>query len=219
MVTLVPEIPDVGVNPLITGVAIGMINETGEYAVPPGVETEIAPVVAPLGTVAVICAPLFRVKVVATPLNLTDVVPVKLVPVIVTLDPVVPLAGVNPLILGIAGTMTEKAPEEVTVPPAVVTEIDPDVAPLGTVAEICVALFTEKVGVATKLNPTLVAPKRFVPVIVTIVPEGPEVGEKPLMLGKGGIVMEKALEEAALPQGVVTETVPVVAPLGTVAEI
>lgn len=53
-------------------------------AVPPGAVTEIGPVVAPDGTVAVICVALTTVKVAETPLKFTAVAPVKLVPVMVT---------------------------------------------------------------------------------------------------------------------------------------
>ena len=50
--------------------------------------TEMGPVVAPVGTVAVIRVLLFTVNVVAeTPLNFTEVAPVKPVPVITTRRP------------------------------------------------------------------------------------------------------------------------------------
>ena len=65
----------------------------------------------------------------------------KFVPVIVTLVPGVPLVGLNVVMVG-AGTLTVKLVEDVAVPPGVVTVIVPVVAPFGTVAVICVALFT-----------------------------------------------------------------------------
>ena len=65
----------------------------------------------------------------------------KFVPVIVTLVPGVPLVGLNVVMVG-AGTLTVKLVEDVAVPPGVVTVIVPVVAPIGTVAVICVALFT-----------------------------------------------------------------------------
>ena len=58
-------------------------------AVPDGVVTEIGPVVAPAGSVAVICVSLFTVKLAASPLKLTAVAPLNQFPVIVT-DGVVP---------------------------------------------------------------------------------------------------------------------------------
>jgi hypothetical protein len=73
-----------------------------EVAVPPGVATAMAPVLAPLGTVVVICVGESTVKVVAAvPLNFTAVAPVKLVPVMTTLVlPATPLPGEKPVIVG-----------------------------------------------------------------------------------------------------------------------
>jgi hypothetical protein len=71
-------------------------------AVPPGAVTEIGPVVAPDGTVAVICVALTTVKAAERPLKLTAVAPVKLVPVMVTVG-VVPahaLVGVKFVMVG-----------------------------------------------------------------------------------------------------------------------
>ena len=71
-------------------------------------------------------------KVAAAPLNVTAVAPVKFVPLIVTLAPTGPLAGVTLVIVG-AGT-TVKLVALVAVPPGVVTLTGPVVAPVGTVA-------------------------------------------------------------------------------------
>ena len=58
-------------------------------AVPFGVSTVIFPEVALEGTTALILVALFTVKLEAfTPLNLTDVAPIKLVPVKATVVPV-----------------------------------------------------------------------------------------------------------------------------------
>ena len=65
------------------------------------------------------------------------------------------------------------------------------------------------------LNFTDVAPVKFVPLMVTLVPTGPLVGEKLVMVG--GLVTVKLLLLVAVPSGVVTLTGPVVAPAGTVA--
>jgi hypothetical protein len=65
----------------------------------------------------------------------------------------------------------------------VVTAILP-VRPLeGTMNVIVVALVT--VGARTLLPPsvTAVAPIKFVPVMVTVVPEAPDPGEKPVIVG------------------------------------
>jgi hypothetical protein len=102
--------------------------------VPAGVPTPIFPVVAPAGTVAVIFDAETKVYVAETPLNVTAVTPVKLAPVIVTVVPTAPLAGVKLVILG----ATVKVAELVAVPPAVVTLTGPVVALAGTAAVICV---------------------------------------------------------------------------------
>ena len=73
------------------------------------------------------------VKVAALPLNATALAPVKFVPVIVTLVPTGPLAGVKLVIVG-ALALTVKLAELVAVPPGVVTVTGPVVAPAGTVA-------------------------------------------------------------------------------------
>ena len=71
-------------------------------------------------------------NVAALPLNVTAVAPVKLLPLIVTLAPTAPLAGVTFAIVG-AG-ITVKLVALVAVPPGVVTLTGPVVAPVGTVA-------------------------------------------------------------------------------------
>jgi hypothetical protein len=64
------------------------LNESLDVPVPTGVVTEIAPLVAPDGTVAVIVDASTTVNAVAaTPPNSTDVAPVRFGPVIVTTEP------------------------------------------------------------------------------------------------------------------------------------
>ena len=67
----------------------------------------------------------------------------------------------------------------------------------------------------TPLNATAVAPVKFVPLMVTLLPTSPLVGVKLVMVG--GLVTVKLLLLVAVPSGVVTLTGPVVAPAGTVA--
>ncbi|HEX7137805.1 MAG TPA: hypothetical protein VF219_08160, partial [Vicinamibacterales bacterium] len=112
-------------------------------------------------------------KVALAPLKLTVVVPMKPVPVIVTLVPAVALVGEKLVIAG--ATMTVKVAALVAVPPGVVTDIFPVVAPAGTVAVVCVAELTVKVAL-TPLNLSSVAPVKFVPVITTLAPMRPLVG-------------------------------------------
>jgi hypothetical protein len=77
-----------------------------------------------------------------------------------------------------------------------------------------VAEVTVKVAL-TALNVTDVAPVKFVPLMVTLVPTGPLVGVKLVIVG--GLATVNALELVAVPPGVVTLSGPVVAPAGTVA--
>src|SRR6185503_16026541 len=105
------------------------------------------------------------------------------VPVIVTLVPTGPLVGVKFVIVG-AG-ITVKLAALVAVPPGVVTLTGPVVAPAGTVAWIAEAEVTVKLAALTPLNRTAVAPVKFVPVIVTLVPTGPLVGVKLVIVGAG----------------------------------
>src|SRR5882724_631235 len=69
-------------------------------AVPAGVVTLTGPVVAPTGTVATTVVSEATVKFALSVLNVTAVAPVKLAPLIVTLLPTRPLAGVKPEIAG-----------------------------------------------------------------------------------------------------------------------
>ena len=66
------------------------------------------------------------------------------------------------------------------------------------------------------LNVTAVAPVKAVPVIVTLLPTGPLVGVKLVIVGALAVTV-KLLLLVAVPPGVVTLSGPLVAPLGTVA--
>src|SRR5258706_10147105 len=134
----------------------------------------------------------------------------------VTLVPTGPLVGAKLVMVG-GLAVTVKAPLLLAVPPGVVTLIGPVVAPAGTVAVIEVAELTVKVA-PTPLTVTALAPVKLVPVIVTLVPTGPLVGAKLVMVG-GLAVTVKALLLVAGPPGVVTLVGPVVALVGTVAAI
>ena len=151
------------------------------------------------------------------PLNRTSEAPVKLVPPIVTLLPTGPLVGVKLVIVGgLNALVTVNALKLVAVPPGVVTLRGPLVAPLGTVAAIEVAEFTVKLTALVPLNVTAVAPVKFVPLIVTLLPTGPLAGVKLVIVGALAVTV-KLLELVAVPPGVVTLSSPLVAPLGTVA--
>jgi hypothetical protein len=105
----------------------------------------------------------------------------------------------------------------VPVPPDVVTLILPVTAPTGTVAVIWVAEFTAKLA-RTPPNRTAVAPVNAVPVIVTAVPVRPLVGANEEIVGAGTVTVKFAAL-VAVPPGVVTLILPVVAPDGTFVSI
>src|SRR5467141_1240169 len=130
----------------------------------------------------------------------------KLAPPMATLVPTGPLVGVKLVIVG--GLITVKLPALLAVPSAVVTRIGPVVAPVGTVAVIAVAEFTVKLAL-TPLNVTAVAPVKFVPLIVTLVPTGPLVGVKLVIVG-GALTPAKLFVLVAVPPGVLTLSGPAV---------
>src|SRR5438309_8576365 len=186
IVTTVPTAPLVGVKLVIVGALAVTVKLLLLVAVPPGVVTPIGPLVAPLGTVAVIEVAELTLKAALTPLKATALAPVKLVPLMLTLVPTGPLAGVKLLIVG-ALAVTVKLLLLVAVPPGVVTLIGPLVAPLGTVAVIEVAGLTVKAAL-TPLKATALAPVKLVPLMLTLVPTGPLPGVKPLIVG--GLTLE-----------------------------
>ena len=135
---------------------------------------------------------------------------------IVTIVSAGPLLGVKPLTVA----AHVKYFSEVTVPLGVLTEIGPvpGQAPAGTVAWILVVLSTVYDAAGIVLNWTPGAPSNPVPLIVTIVPAGPLLGEKLLTVA----AHVKLFTEVAVPPGVVvTEIGPVSgqAPVGTRALI
>jgi hypothetical protein len=215
IVTLVPTGPLAGEKLEIVGGGT-TVNEAPLLALPPGVVTPSVPLVAPAGTVAWIAVAEVTEKLALTPLNVTAVAPLRFVPLIVTLAPTGPLVGEKLVIVGGGGTTVNEA-LLLALPPGVVTPSVPLVAPAGTVAWIDVAEVTEKPAL-TPLNVTAVAPLKFVPLIVTLAPTSPLVGEKLVIVGGGGTTVNEALL-IALPPGVVTLSVPLVAPAGTVAWI
>lgn len=168
------------------------VNEPDDVAVPPGVTTEIGPVVAPLGTEVEIWLASVIEKVAVVPLNFTLDAPVKFVPVSVTLVPTCPLAGERAVIVG-AAALTVKFPAEVAEPRGVTIVIFPVIALAGTVTVTLAALTTEKVPAATPPIETEVAPFKFVPVTEIEVPTVPLVGLKLVMVGVctgcGGVLL------------------------------
>jgi hypothetical protein len=105
-----PTEPDTrlfGWNPNETERAIGAVVTVKSavlVAVPPGVVSEILPVVAPDGTTAVTDVDVFDERAALVPLNLTADTLVRFVPVMTTLVPIGPLVGLNDVIVGNAAT-------------------------------------------------------------------------------------------------------------------
>ena len=79
--------------------------------------------------------------------------------------------------------MTLKVKWLVALPAGVTTPILPVFAPAGTVALMWVSEYTMKLVAATPPKVTLVASLKFCPAINTLLPSGPNLGEKLLMDG------------------------------------
>lgn len=108
------------------------VNTVELWAVPAGLVTEILPVVAPGGTVAVSFEFDLKAKFAGVPLNVTAVVAVNPLPVMVTTVPTRPLVGVNDVIFG--AVVTVKSLVLVAIPPfGSVTVRGPVLAEAGTV--------------------------------------------------------------------------------------
>ena len=110
-------------------------------APPPCVVTEILPVTAPVGTVAVTCVSEFTVNVAATVPNFTAVVCVRLIPVITTDVATGPLVGAKLLIVGVTLNFCGVT----RFPPGSSTVTFPVVAPAAGAAVIKVSLTTVNV--------------------------------------------------------------------------
>ena len=157
-------------------------------AVPPGVVTLTAPVIAPVRG-AVMRVADTTVNGTATPPTLTAVAPVKLRPLmvmVVVIEPVGIVVGVKLVITG-AGIGVKVKPAIEAVPSGVVTLTAPETAVAGTTAVMRVAEFTTKDAAATPPKLTLLAPVKLLPEITTLVPGVAVAGVKPVMRGPGGM--------------------------------
>lgn len=145
---------------------------------PEGFVTTTDPV-APLPTMAVIPLEESIVKdFAAMPPKLTEVTPVKLVPIIFTELLVVAEVGVKPLMIGAVC----KKPIKLIVPFAVVMATLP-LAPVPTMAVIPFEESMVNDFAATPPKLTAVAPVKLVPIIFMLVPLVPELGVKEVMVG------------------------------------
>lgn len=117
-----------------------------EVAVPPGVVTEIIPVLVPEPTVAVMCTALSTVKLdAAVPLNETAVVPVKFVPLIATEVPAFPETGVK-LVIVATGVVCFGAEEELLAPHAIKEAANPMQAMSPAFRQTKTAIFSREAG-------------------------------------------------------------------------
>lgn len=214
IVTTAPTAPVDGVRVVIPGRTVKALPA---LATPPTVTTTL-PVVAPLGTGAAIDVALQLVGVAATPLNVRVLVPwvaPKFVPVIVIDAPTAPDVGERVVMFGVGNTVKDFP--LLSTPLACTTTL-PVVAPVGTGTTIDAAPQLDGVAVVP-LNFTVLLPwvePKLVPEIVTDTPTTPDAGDKLVILGADTTVNDLPLLATLL---TVTTTLPVVAPLGTVATI
>src|SRR5438552_3251572 len=110
-----------------------------------------------------------------------------------------------------AEDVTVKLTPLLATPPTVTTTL-PVAAPAGTDVTMLVALQLVVVA-AVPLNATVPAAPKFVPVMVTAVPTGPEVGFRLVIAGAVGVTVKLTPLLARPPT--VTTTLPVAAPVGT----
>jgi hypothetical protein len=215
IVTGVPTTPVAGFKLATLGPGTVTVKLAPLLATPPAVTTTL-PVVAPAGTGTTMLVALQVVVIADVPLNLTVLVPCvapKFAPVIVTEVPTNPDVGFRLVTLG-PGTVTVKFTPLLATPPIVTTTL-PVVAPAGTGATMLAALQLVAVA-AIPLNFIVLVPcvaPKFAPVIVTEVPNNPDVGFRLVMLGAGTVTVKLTPLLATPPT--VTTTFPEVAPAGT----
>jgi len=97
---VVPTDPLAGEKLVRVGLATLTVKLLVDVAVPCGVTSKIFPVIAALGTMAVALVALATEKVAGAPPMVTEVAPVKFVPVSVTEVPTAPLVGLKFEIVG-----------------------------------------------------------------------------------------------------------------------
>lgn len=142
-----------------SGALGGMNVNPGCEADPPDVVTSTLPE-APLPTIAVIRVGDTTLNdVAAVPPKLTEAADVKLLPVMVTVAPVVALVGAKEAMTGEAIKVN---PSNVAVPPGVVTATLPAL-PLATTAEMLLAEVIVKEAAAVPPKVTAVAPLKLLP--------------------------------------------------------
>ena len=215
-----------GVTLEIVGAGTTNVNTTFCVVFPPGVVTTIcfAPAV-PAGVTAVIEVTLEKFKLAtATPPIFTLVAPAtKFAPVMVIAVPpkVDPFCGLTLEIVG-AGATYVNALALLTAPACVVTStvLAPTVVDAAVTAVIEVALTTAKLSTATPPTFTLLAPVKFVPVMVMAVPPSVEPVAGLTLEMVAGATYKNALADVAVPPAFVTAiALAPAAPAGVMAVI
>ena len=169
-----------------------------------------APTTAFAGTVAVIDVALFSVTVAVAPPIVTSVALVRPEPLMVTTLPAAPEAGETELIVGGGGARTVKADVAAAKPVTVTTTLPaPNAAADGTVAVIVVALL---VKVAAARPMVTVAPVKFEPLMVTVVPAAPVAGDTEVIAGAASTGCWTVNAEVAERPATVTTTFPAPTP-------
>jgi len=215
--TKAPTAAEDGLRVLMLGGGGATVKLTPLLATPLRVTTT-EPVVDPAGTGTVILVSLQLVGLATVPLKVILLVPCvepKLVPLTVTTVPAGPEAGLRVAMFG--GGITVKV-MPLLAPLFVVTTTGPVVAPLGMKATILVSLqLVIPKGVLLSVSVLVCCPDpKLVPVMVTEVPNKPEVGFKLVMVGAGILKFTPLLPTT--PSLTVTTFVPV-SPAGTVQRI
>lgn len=210
IVSEAPGATGVGANEMMVG---SPAKPALAVAAPDGVVIVIGPPVTPVGTVAVTFVAESTLNDDAgTAPKRTAVAPARFAPVSVTTVPARPPGGSKVVI---AGDETVKVAVVTPVLTGVVTEMRPVTALGGTVTVTAVGV-TEVGVVGRPLNFTAVAPARFAPVIVSVVPAAPDTGPNEAIAG------EVVVKQVSLVTGVVPDTMamgPFVAPAGTAVVI
>ena len=159
--TIFPVVAEVGEKERTLGGGNEMNVKPVRESPPPEPVTATRPL-APLPTTAVTTVELTRLKEwAATPPKVTALIPLKLVPCIVTVWLLRAERGVKAVTSG-AGVGRNVNPARDAVPPGVVTSILP-LAPVPTIAVIFVALLTQNDLAATPPKVTEEAPVKLVP--------------------------------------------------------
>ena len=219
MVTMVPSGPVVGEKEVMMGGAVMVTSKSVSLSSKPSaLVTLIGPEEAPEGTEAVSSEDEMMAKEAAgVLLKATLVVPEKLLPKMVTMVPSGPVVGEKEVMMGGAVMVTSKSVSLSSKPSALVTLIGPEEAPEGTEAVSSEDEMMAKEAAGVLLKATLVVPEKLLPKMVTMVPSGPVVGEKEVMMGGAVMVTSKSVSLSSKPSALVTLIGPEEAPEGTEA--